>query len=316
MHVSQLGGATTTQSGMSIYGDGSDGDVVVSSNDTLTRDMYYNTLTVNTGVTLKTGGYRIFVRGTLTVVGTGLIDNPGGSGGNASGTTGGTAGSAADSGILGGTPAAGRAGENGSVSLPIGNGAPGIDVSNSIGVDGAASGQGGIGDADWSQPGAEPGGTATAPAASSGGWNSVLNIADCLDITGIAYEGSAGSSSGGLGAGDDVSVAGGAGGGSGAPGGKVWVFAKTVVGAAQIRSTGGNGGNGSDGGSGGGNTGGGGGGGGGSGGVVVLVYNSKDGSPSAPGGAGGSGGAGVGTGGSGNAGSNGNSGVVIEIANE
>lgn len=48
------------------FGDGSDGDVVISTNTTLTRDMYYNNLTVNSGVTLTTGNYKIFVKETLT----------------------------------------------------------------------------------------------------------------------------------------------------------------------------------------------------------------------------------------------------------
>jgi len=68
-----------------IWGDGSDGAVVISSNTTLTRDMYYSDLTVNSTFTLNTGGYRIFVSGTLTNNGT-IANN----GGNASGPTGGT----------------------------------------------------------------------------------------------------------------------------------------------------------------------------------------------------------------------------------
>ena len=54
----------------SIYGSGMDGNVTISSNTTLTRDMYYNNLDVNAGVTLNTAGYRVFVRNTLTGAGT------------------------------------------------------------------------------------------------------------------------------------------------------------------------------------------------------------------------------------------------------
>lgn len=52
--------------GDEIYGFGQDGDVTLASNTTLSRDMYYNDLTINTGVTLDTNGYRVFVKGTLT----------------------------------------------------------------------------------------------------------------------------------------------------------------------------------------------------------------------------------------------------------
>lgn len=50
----------------SVYGQGTDGDVTISSNTTLTSDKYYNNLTVDNNTTLLTNGYRIFVKGTLT----------------------------------------------------------------------------------------------------------------------------------------------------------------------------------------------------------------------------------------------------------
>ncbi len=46
----------------SIYGSGMDGNVTISSNTSLTRDMHYNNLTINPGITLDTAGYRVFVR--------------------------------------------------------------------------------------------------------------------------------------------------------------------------------------------------------------------------------------------------------------
>jgi len=54
----------------SIYGEGIDGDVTITSNTTLGRDMYYRSLTVNSDATLVTNGYRIFVEKTLTNNGT------------------------------------------------------------------------------------------------------------------------------------------------------------------------------------------------------------------------------------------------------
>ena len=50
-----------------LYGSGSDGNVTIPTSGTLTRDMYYNNLTVNG--TLDTGGYRLFVKETLTIGG-------------------------------------------------------------------------------------------------------------------------------------------------------------------------------------------------------------------------------------------------------
>jgi hypothetical protein len=54
----------------SIYGPGIDGDVVISNSTvTLSRDMYYNTLTVTSSGTLNTNGFRVFVKDTLNIGG-------------------------------------------------------------------------------------------------------------------------------------------------------------------------------------------------------------------------------------------------------
>ncbi len=52
--------------GDEIYGFGQDGNVTLTGDATLSRDMYYNDLTINSNVTLDTNGYRVFVAGTLT----------------------------------------------------------------------------------------------------------------------------------------------------------------------------------------------------------------------------------------------------------
>ena len=51
----------------SIYGSGMDGNVTITSNTTLTRDMYYNNLQIDAGIVLNTAGYRVFVRNRLTM---------------------------------------------------------------------------------------------------------------------------------------------------------------------------------------------------------------------------------------------------------
>lgn len=52
------------------YGDGSDGNVVISSNTVITRDMYYQNLQVNSGFSLNTNGYRVFVKDSFVINGT------------------------------------------------------------------------------------------------------------------------------------------------------------------------------------------------------------------------------------------------------
>lgn len=77
------------------FGDCSDGNVTLdgatnynafsgrtASTYTLTRDLYANNLTINTGVTLLPNGYYIYVCGTLTTLGTGSISAAGGNGAN------------------------------------------------------------------------------------------------------------------------------------------------------------------------------------------------------------------------------------------
>lgn len=53
----------------SVYGTGSDGTVVIASNTSLSRDMYYNNLTINSNSHLNTNGFKVFVKNTLTVNG-------------------------------------------------------------------------------------------------------------------------------------------------------------------------------------------------------------------------------------------------------
>jgi len=59
--------ATPTVSGFlnEFFGDASDGNVTISTNTTLTKDMHYDTLTINSGIVLNANGFRVFAR-TLT----------------------------------------------------------------------------------------------------------------------------------------------------------------------------------------------------------------------------------------------------------
>lgn len=54
-----------TRGGLAVYGPGSDGDVTIVGTVVLTRDMYYNNLTLLANAQLDTNGFRVFVKDTL-----------------------------------------------------------------------------------------------------------------------------------------------------------------------------------------------------------------------------------------------------------
>ena len=121
----------------SIYGNGADGNVTINSNTTLTSDMNYNDLTINSTFTLTTAGYRVFVAGTLT--NNGFIDN---SAAAAVTNTGGAGG-------LAGTMLGGSAGASSSAQGGAGGGGAGIIVlfAKNVAVQGLINAKGGAGSA-------------------------------------------------------------------------------------------------------------------------------------------------------------------------
>ncbi len=52
-----------------VFGSGEDGDVTITTDTSLSEDMYYNNLTINSGATLNPNGFRVFVKNTLTLTG-------------------------------------------------------------------------------------------------------------------------------------------------------------------------------------------------------------------------------------------------------
>ena len=69
--VTRLKSAPVQKTGTDkVFGNGLDGTVVISTNASLSRDMYYEALTVNSSITLFTNGFKIFVKNTLTNNGT------------------------------------------------------------------------------------------------------------------------------------------------------------------------------------------------------------------------------------------------------
>jgi hypothetical protein len=310
-----------------VFGDGSDGDATIAAPTTLTADKYYNDLTVNDD--LDTDGYKVFVRGTLTIADGKKIFNSGGDGGN---------GGDASSGV-GGTAGVAGAVANGN-SLPAGEegkiGGAGQGVPNTAGNAGTAgdsisatliSSNGGAGGAGGASGGGEAGGAGGSAGTSTVSKDLPKNLISAfslIDVSGTSIaiqRPSAGSGSGGSGGVDNfANAASGGGGGSGATGGVVFVSAKTITLAGSsvwLEAIGGDGG---DGGAvfdpGGAGIGGSGGGAGGNGGTIILIYSTKTGSAttSVLAGTGGTGSAKAGTGTAGANGANGSVGVKFEFA--
>lgn len=299
-----------------IFGDGSDGDVTVSSGTTtLSRDMYYKNLTVSGTGTISATGYKIFVSEILTITGApaAAITYNGSAGGNASTTTGGSAGAASSTNTQGGG--------GDSVSGPNGGVTTGTSGTTSGALSPAVGGNGSGG-----------GGTAGNGSGGSGGFGGGIGSytlyasrkrANTLFYQGASVaqvKGGAAGGSGGSGGGNS-SAAGGGGGASGSGGGHLFIAARIInrggsTGTGAIQANGGNGGNGGSPASG--NKGGGGGGGGGNGGWVQLIYQHLIGSTAtnaiqAKGGNGGTGGSKSGTGTDGAGGDGGSSGYITVI---
>lgn len=237
-----------------VFGNGSDGVVAISTNTTLSRDMYYAQLDVSGGAILSTNGFRIFVKDRLTMTGNGTsIQN---NGGNANGAT---AGTAAPSGSVGG----GFAGAAGTTaSLPGVQGNPTTTTPESIG------GSGGSGGAAGAVAGGASGSN-TPPSAAAGGVECSQQVTQAViarDNAGVLL---IGGSSGGSGGSGLLSTSGGGGG----SGGVVMICSRSIKcdskQTCSISANGGNGGSGSG-------TGAAGGGGGGGGGAVLIVTRTRD----------------------------------------
>ncbi|MDG6949161.1 MAG: LamG domain-containing protein [Nitrososphaerota archaeon] len=166
-------------SATSPFGTGSSGNITISTATTLSANMSYGNLTVDSGITLNTGGYSIDVCGTLHVIGaisyTGSAGSPGSTG--SAGTNGGAGDGVsctASSSSAGGNAATNAGGGGGACSTgsstdatggaggsPGGNGGTGhtgaspvlvikayiIDNAGSVTLTGGAGGPGGAGGA-------------------------------------------------------------------------------------------------------------------------------------------------------------------------
>lgn len=249
------GGGFSTGYGGGLFGDGIEGDAVLAVLTTLTKETYYNNLTITSAGTLKPAGYRIFVKGTLTIDAGGTINDDGN---NGVGITGGaTLVSRQTLGAAAGAGGNGSSGGNGSV----GGGTGGNSSLNDAGL----APIGGAGGAGGANGGGNPG-TAAQPIQGQR-WHGTAWQQQGRFSNGTATAAFNGGSGGGGGASSAGTCTGGGGGGGA---GSVWIAAKAVINNGRISA---NSGNGADGFGGAGNAGGGGGGGGGNVCVGTLSYS-------------------------------------------
>jgi len=265
-----------------IYGDGIDGHKVVAGTETLTRAMYWETLSVPVATTLITDGWPIFVRGNIGTAAVGSMSLQSAmlvagtvkcNGADAVTTAGGVAGNT-------GEVPSGAAGGAGGIAA--GSAGTGVTTSRRMASTGGAggAGSGGAGGA---------GGTSTGFAFIEGDVRDLSTIPYGKTHTGAYAEGGPG---GGGGGGDGAL----AGGGGGAGGGVMVICARSISNAGTISANGGAGAAGPTN-----NTGGGGGGGGGL--ILIVTGNGPPGASAGYvvevlGGAGGASGGGAGVAGS------------------
>jgi hypothetical protein len=248
------------------FGDGSDGTatfngvaipagtILAGSTYTLQRDVYYSAATVSTAITVITAGWKFFVRNTLTLTGTAVLDNSGGAGGAGGVGVGGTAGADAGNATLG-------AGPN------VMGGAGGLAAGGSNGGSTTLNGWGGNGGAG--QAGTAGGGGGGGTPTHTGKNANLPHISS--DMTGGVTQAPGGvfsSIQGGGGGGGGGGGTTNGGGGGGGPGGVMMVAARIITGTGNLQANGGAGGA---------HAGTGGDGGGGGGGVVLLLYRDKSG---------------------------------------
>lgn len=270
-------------------GDYSDGDVTISSPTTLTKDMYYKNLIVNS--VLTTANFRLFA---LSISGTGTIVCKGN---DASGQTKGAAlaagyfqaslagvdggavqnvgtgaGAAGNPGAAGNATSNSAGGSNGKAGAAGGKGGNGMTSAGSVIAGGAAGAAGAAGTATQISP------VIKMRSRINGALGVILNGTSVIQPN--LNAGSGGGGAGGNGGGNNSSSGGqgGYGGGSGSNAGFLFAAAKKISGSVSFVFTGGVGGNGRNGTSaeagtsnrGGGGGGGGGAGSGGAGGRVVI----------------------------------------------
>lgn len=210
--ILQAFGKLLNKGNASCFPAATDGNATISSDTTLTKDMFYDTLTVNLGSTLFTNGFRIFAR--TAIVCNGSIDR---SGNNATGI-------AATAALTAGSVGVGTAGGAGGTAAGAAGGASATSLGGAGGAGGATGSAGGAGGAN------------TLNTAANGGVESFQIYDNARTGRNVAGTQVTYGSGGGGGAGDGT--AGGAGGGGG---GLVILITPSLTGSGTIRVKGGDG---------------------------------------------------------------------------
>lgn len=219
------------------FGDGSDGDVTISSNTSLTRDMYYNNLTINNGFVLSPKGYRIFVKGTLNCEWTGKIASNGWAGWvgtaaiNGWPTPGGSAWAVDYSGTTLPNPTVWvTGGAGGAIAGSAGTAGTNITL-NSTGQVAVAGWAGGAGDSGAGGVGGTAGAGTDSPKSPARTYQSAYNLYDLIAGTITRHQISPTGGGGGGGGGQNswATPNGWGGGGSGATGWFITIFANIIT---------------------------------------------------------------------------------------
>ncbi|MFC3883747.1 hypothetical protein ACFOU2_09640 [Bacillus songklensis] len=190
-----------------LFGNGMDGNVTISANTNLTRDMYYENLTINSGIKLSTNGYKIFVRGTLT--NNGIIEANGPNGTNGSST------------------------DTYTQYSNNGGGSGGGSTSNGGGTSPGFGGNGGNGGRSVYDATVKTGGAASYTVAALQSFELIHNLYN------ISPQGGGGGAGGTYNSNPYYS-----GGSGGVGGGRVLIYARNIINSGSIEAKGGNGGNG------------------------------------------------------------------------
>jgi hypothetical protein len=205
-------------------GDGSDGTATIAVNTTLTRNMFYSSLTINPGIVLNPGGFAIFCTGTITLNGDIERNGNPGTPGLPAIPGSGVGGPALASGFLFGSYAGGTGG--------FGGATPGVAGGSTLNSPRGYAGTGGAGGfAGFSAAG--PGGIVANELPAGGDVRTIREMVKLRDAFGAYIDGGAGGGGGG-GAGG-----GGAGGGGGSGGGVILIAAREFAGAGFVRALGG-----------------------------------------------------------------------------
>ncbi len=215
-----------------VWGDASDGtavldgssvvgfaSIIASNTYVLKRDAYLGSLTLNTGVTLRTNSYRVFAQSAVTNAG--IIRNTGNAGGDAAV----------------GTPGAGGPSI---LAASLGNSGAGIIGSNPTDASDISSSWGGKGgNGGNSASSGSAGGSVFAALTRPLSPTFMAMPYDIVNSSIISVKGGAGGGSGGLGG-----IGNNSGGGGGGGGGLLLISAPTITNTGSVVSLGGKGGNG------------------------------------------------------------------------